>query len=93
MPVAIAIHHPRPQHCDEWLEIMRQAGQASASLPGLIGTITGYREADGARLVGVSHWESIDALEAGIAGIKQQSQQADDAWGKQPTEVLVLSEL
>ncbi|HZV75862.1 MAG TPA: antibiotic biosynthesis monooxygenase [Conexibacter sp.] len=93
MPVAIAIHHPRPEHRDEWLEIMRQAGQASANLPGLIGPIAGYREADGARLVGVSHWESMDALRAGIAGIKQQSQQADHAWGRQPTDVLVLSEL
>jgi quinol monooxygenase YgiN len=93
MPLAIAIHHPRPEHRDEWIALMRQAGAASAGIPGLIGTIAGYREDPGGRLVGISHWESTEALEKGVTGMRTMSDQADQAWGEQPTVVLLLSEL
>jgi heme-degrading monooxygenase HmoA len=93
MPIAIAVHHPKPEHRDEWVATMRQAGEGSADIPGLIGSIAGYVEVDGRRLVGVSHWESAEALKAGIAGIKKLSDQADSAWGDRPTDVLVLNEI
>jgi heme-degrading monooxygenase HmoA len=93
MPIAIAVHHPKPEHRDEWIAIMQQAGEGSAGIPGLIGSITGYAEADGRRLVGVSHWESAEALTAGIAGVKKLSDQADTAWGERPTDILVLTEI
>lgn len=93
MPVAIAIHHPKPDHRDEWIAIMRQAGEGSAGIPGLLGSIAGYAEVNGGRLVGVSYWESGDALTAGVAGIKKLSDQADSAWGERPTDILVLDEV
>jgi hypothetical protein len=53
------------------------------------GAIRGYSETDGTRLVGISRWESMHALEAGIAGIKEQS----DAGAELPTEVVILGEI
>lgn len=70
----------------------RRATPQPAS-PGLIGAIRGYSETDGRRLVGISRWESMHALEAGIAGIKEQSDAADRAWAERPTEVLILGEI
>jgi heme-degrading monooxygenase HmoA len=93
MPVAIAIHHPKPEHRDEWIATMRQAGEGSVGIPGLIGPITGYTDVEGRRLVGISHWESAEALEAGVAGIKELSDHADSMWGERPTEVLLLDDI
>lgn len=93
MPTAIAIHHPRPEHREAWVATMRQTGDASANIPGLIGAIEGYTEAGGRRLVGISRWESMAALEAGVAGVKKMSDETDRAWGERPTDVLVLSEI
>ena len=93
MPIAIAIHHPKPEHREEWVTLMRQAGEAANGVPGLIGSIDGYRDTRSGRLVGVSRWESMEALEAGVAGVKKMSDEADQRWGELATEVLVLSEI
>jgi heme-degrading monooxygenase HmoA len=93
MPTAVAIHHPRPEHVDDWVARMRQAGDASADTPGLTGRIVGYRDDDHRRLVAISHWESMDSLKAGVAALKTKSDQADRTWGEKATDILVLTEI
>ena len=93
MPIAIAIHYPKQQHLDEWADRMRQAGEASVAIPGLRGKIAGFRDTQSGRLVGLSDWDSMDALEAGIAGVKAKSDEADRAWGERQTDLLILDEI
>ena len=88
---ALAIHHPRPEHRDEWIEVMRQI-RSGAAPPGLIHR-TGYADTKGGRLVGLSRWEFREALDAVIGAAIAGAAALDAIWADQPTDVLVLEEL
>jgi heme-degrading monooxygenase HmoA len=59
---ALAIHHPRPEHRDEWIQVMLGTSlRAAAGAPGLI-EMTSYADTRSGRLVGMSRWESLEEL-------------------------------
>ncbi len=89
---ALAIHHPRPEHRDEWIEVMKQMRSGAAPPPGLIDR-AGYADTKGGRLVGLSRWESREALDAVIGAAIDGAAALDAIWADQPTDVFVLEEL
>jgi heme-degrading monooxygenase HmoA len=90
---ALAIHHPRPEHRDEWIQVMLGTSlRAAAGAPGLI-EMTSYADTRSGRLVGMSRWESLEALDAVLPTAMAGAAEYDKRWGERPTDVLVLQEL
>jgi heme-degrading monooxygenase HmoA len=89
---ALAIHHPRPEHRQEWIEVMREAKRASEGAPGRL-DMTNYADTKTGRLVGLSRWESLEALQAILPAAMAGASHYDELWGEQPSDVLVLEEV
>jgi hypothetical protein len=62
----LAIHRPKLEYKEDVLAAMRRVDVAAVGQEGLI-RITGWREVDGDRLVGISMWEPIAAFSAASA--------------------------
>jgi heme-degrading monooxygenase HmoA len=86
---AIAIHHARPEHADEFLAFMRRVIDHVGDAPGLI-EFTGWREAQGTRLIGFSRWESADAFEAALPRIGGLRHERREEWSEREDELLLL---
>ena len=65
MHVAIAIHHPKPEHVQDFLDFMATVEAAMEGTPGLL-SVESWRELGGGRLVGMSRWESQEAFTAAL---------------------------
>lgn len=80
----VAIHYPKPEHCDDVLRSMERVGDALRGAPGLL-QIGPWKEEEGSRIVGLSIWESRDdferALESFSAGVGDRS-----SWEEHPAE-------
>jgi hypothetical protein len=88
MITALAIHHPRPQHIEDWLEVMRRVGAQPP--PGIV-DIIGYRDQRVSNnLIAISHWESEQAMNAVLPGMEARSAELDQQWGERPTDVFIL---
>jgi quinol monooxygenase YgiN len=86
--VAVAIHHPRPEHVDDWLDVMRQVGAQPP--PGVV-DIIGYRDQRVSNnLIAISRWESEEAMNTVLPAMETRSAELDQKWGERPTDVLVL---
>lgn len=68
MFVAIAFHHPAPQHEADYAAYMRRVQAAVGAPPGLI-RFDCVRDDAGGRLLGLSVWESRAAFEAALPAI------------------------
>ncbi|WIM93145.1 antibiotic biosynthesis monooxygenase [Actinoplanes oblitus] len=64
--LAQAVHYPKPEHRDDLVAAMDRMRAASAGVPGLE-QIGGFEDADGGRIIAVSIWSSLEALQAGMA--------------------------
>ncbi|HEX7114206.1 MAG TPA: hypothetical protein VF193_03660 [Steroidobacter sp.] len=87
---AIAIHHPRPEHREDWMKVMRAVRQAPAP-PGLISR-TSYADTRSDRLIGISRWESREAVESVIETAIAGAAEYDRIWADAPTDVFVAEE-
>jgi quinol monooxygenase YgiN len=88
MVAALAIHHPRPEHVDEWIEVMKQVAEQAP--PGMIDSV-GYRDQKVRNnLVAIARFESEEALEGILPGIQAWSDELDQKWGERPTDVFIL---
>lgn len=68
MFVAIAFHHPVPEHEDDYAAYMTRVREAVGEPPGLI-RFDCVRDDAGGRLLGLSVWESRSAFEAALPAI------------------------
>jgi heme-degrading monooxygenase HmoA len=68
MFVAIAFHHPVPEHEEAYAAYMRRVQAAVGEPPGLI-RFDCVRDDAGGRLFGLSVWESRAAFEAALPAI------------------------
>jgi hypothetical protein len=59
----LVIHYPKPEYRADLLASMHRVDAAAEGQPGLV-RINAWSELDGDRLVGISIWESMDALAA-----------------------------
>lgn len=85
---AIAIHHARPEHADEFAAFMKRVMAATAEAHGLI-EFTSWREAGGTRLIGLSRWESQEAFSGAMPLIMSLSHERREEWSERPDELIV----
>jgi quinol monooxygenase YgiN len=88
---AIAIHHPHPDHVDDFVAHMRLVVETTAGADGLE-QFTCWREDDG-RLVGYSRWESRDAFQAALPLIASNADRRRPEWSVADDELLQLEEI
>jgi hypothetical protein len=88
---AIAIHHARPEHAEDFLAFMHRVRAAVGEPPGLI-EFTTWREAHGTRLLGHSRWESEDAFRAALPLIMSLGPERREEWSERPDEVMLLED-
>jgi quinol monooxygenase YgiN len=89
---AVAIHHPRPEHVEDFAAFMRRVTEAVGEPPGLI-EFHSWREAEGGRLVGLSRWESQQAFVDALPQIMSLAHERRLEWSERPDELLLLEEL
>jgi quinol monooxygenase YgiN len=88
---AIAIHHARPEHAEDFLAFMHRVVAAVGEPPGLI-EFTTWRETNGTRLFGHSRWESEEAFRAALPLITSLAPERREEWSERPDELLLLED-
>jgi heme-degrading monooxygenase HmoA len=88
--LTIAVHHPKPEHVEDFLAFMRVVERKMQGTPGLA-SIELFREVGDARLVAIGRWESPEAAADGIPRLMAIGGR-DPAWSAAPDEVFQLSE-
>ena len=88
MFIAIAIHHPHPDHVDDFVDHMRRVVDSTSGAEGLV-EFSCWREADG-RLIGYSRWESRAAFEAALPLIGANRDRRRTEWTVAEDELLQL---
>jgi len=92
MFVAIAVHHARPEHVDDFADYMRRVRDAVGDPPGLV-DFHGYRDAGTSRLVGLSRWETEEAFQAALPLIGALRDERREEWSERPDDVLMLTRI
>lgn len=89
MFTAIAIHHPKPEHSEDFLAFMASVEAGMQGTPGLI-DIASWREVNGGRLVAISRWESQEAFVAALPRLQAIGGPETTSWLAQPDDILRL---
>jgi heme-degrading monooxygenase HmoA len=89
---AIAIHHARPEHAEEFMAFMRRVIDVVGDAPGLI-EFRGWRDGPTSRLIGLSRWESEQAFRDALPTIMSLSGERREEWSEREDDVLLLSEI
>jgi heme-degrading monooxygenase HmoA len=84
---AIAVHHARPEHVDDFIAFMDRVRAAVGQPPGLI-EFTGWRHGDDPTLVAVSRWESEADFRAAVPLIMSLGHERRDEWSSRPDDLL-----
>jgi quinol monooxygenase YgiN len=88
---AIAIHHAREEHVEQFLAFMHRVRAAVGEPPGLI-DFTTWRDTGSNRLIGHSRWESEADFRAALPLIMSLGPERRDEWSERPDDVLMLEE-
>ena len=89
MFITMAVHHPKPEHVEDFLAFMKKVEAALEGTPGLI-SIESFRDVDApSRLVAVGRWESADAAAEGVPRLMAVGGR-DEGWSAQPDELFRL---
>jgi heme-degrading monooxygenase HmoA len=88
--VAIAIHHPAPEHADAFIEFMHRVVDVTEGAKGLQ-EFRCWREQQSGRLLGMSRWDSEEDFRAGLERITSLHGERRPEWTVAPDEVLLLS--
>jgi quinol monooxygenase YgiN len=88
---AIAIHHPHPDHVDDFVAHMQRVVEATSRAVGLI-EFTCWRD-DGGALIGYSRWESREAFEAALPLIGSNADRRRPGWTVADDELYQLEQL
>lgn len=86
-------HFPHPEHRDDLLAAM---GHVSAAAPGIHGLdeIGAFAEPDSDRVVAISVWSSVEAMQAGMGELFASIGDLPfDHWESRPHEALVMPEV
>ena len=88
---AIAIHHARPEHAEDFLAFMHRVRAAVGEPPGLI-DFTTWRDTRSSRLVGHSRWESDAHFRAALPLIMSLGPERREEWSERPDDLLLLED-
>jgi quinol monooxygenase YgiN len=86
---AIAIHHARAEHAEDFLGFMHRVVEAVGAAPGLI-EFTTWRDTQSSRLFGHSRWESEADFRAALPLIMSLGPERRDEWSERPDDLLLL---
>ncbi len=89
MFVTLAVHHPKPEHVDDFLAFMRKIEEAMEGTPGLL-SIESLRDVDAPRLVAIGRWESPEAAAGGMPRPLAVGGRRDE-WSQVPDAVFRLA--
>jgi hypothetical protein len=90
--LAIAIHHPHPDHEQELVAHMHRVVEATSGAEGLI-DFDCVRDDSTGRLLGVSRWTAREAFEAALPLIGANAHLRRSEWTVAEDELLLLSEI
>ncbi|MDX6585559.1 MAG: hypothetical protein QOI31_32 [Solirubrobacterales bacterium] len=90
MFIAIATHHPHPDHVEDFLAHMHRVVDATAGAKGLL-EFDCYRNEETGALLGVSKWESPEAFEEALPLIGSCSHLRQDEWTVAEDELQLLA--
>jgi quinol monooxygenase YgiN len=85
----LAIHHPRPDHVDDWTRVLRRTAADSEGRAGFVDSAI-FRDTRSNRLVALTRWETEEAVEGHVSSSLAAARELDGEWGAGPTEMLVL---
>jgi quinol monooxygenase YgiN len=88
---AIAVHHARAEHVEDFLAFMHRVVAAVGDPPGLI-EFTAWRDTQSSRLVAVSRWDSEADFRAALPTIMSMAPERRDEWSERPDELVLLEE-
>jgi heme-degrading monooxygenase HmoA len=86
---AIAIHHARAEHVEDFLAFMHRVRAAVGEPPGLI-EFSAWRDTQSSRLVAVSRWKSQDDFLAARPLIMSLAPERREEWSERPDELVLL---
>jgi quinol monooxygenase YgiN len=89
MFIAIAIHHPEPNHVAEFEAHMRLVRDTVADADGLLSFECCRDEATG-HLLGISRWDSREAFETALPLIAANADRRRDEWTVAEDELRTL---
>jgi quinol monooxygenase YgiN len=84
---AIAIHHARAEHVDDFVAFMHRVIDHVGDAPGLI-EFTAWRETETTTLIGLSRWESPEAFAAALPTIMELGPERRPEWSERDDEVM-----
>lgn len=90
MFLTLAVHHPKPEHVEDFVAFMKTIEREMEGTPGLH-SIESFREGDGARLVAIGRWESPQAAAEGVPRLLAIGGR-DPEWSAAPDELFQLSQ-
>lgn len=92
MYIRMAIHRPKPDKADLFLDSMRRFKAAQTGLPGLV-NIFALADEKKERLVGIAIWESKEHFERSIDMAREAiKDDPHDEWEDNPPEMFELEE-
>jgi len=90
MFITMAVHHPKPEHVEDFLGFMKKIEEAMDGTPGLV-SIESFRDVDvPARLVAIGRWESPEAAADGVPRLMSVGGR-EDSWSAKPDELFRLA--
>jgi hypothetical protein len=92
MFLAIAIHHPHPDHELDFVAHMHRVVEATSGAEGLIG-FDCVRDEPTGRLLGVSRWTTREAFDAALPLIGANTHLRRPEWTVAEDELMLLSEV
>ena len=92
MFIAIATHHPHPDHVEDFADHMRRVVEATAEADGLV-DFDCYRDEETGALLGVSRWTSHEAFKAALPLIGSCADRRQDEWTVADDELTLLTEI
>jgi hypothetical protein len=87
--VAIAIHHPAPEHTGDMLAHMHRVIAVTEGTHGLL-EFQACQEVQRGALAGYSRWESRADFEAALATISSLADDRRPEWTDEPDELILL---
>jgi quinol monooxygenase YgiN len=88
--VAIAIHHPHPDHVDAFLAHMERVIETVGDADGLL-EFRAMRDESTGRLLGFSRWRSRADFEAALPLIQANAHRREPEWTVADDELLLLA--
>ncbi len=89
MFVTLAVHHPKPEHLDDFRAFLKKVEDEMEGTPGLL-SLESFRDLDASRLVAIGRWESQDAAAQGVARLLSVGGRQEE-WSEAPDDLFRLA--